>query len=72
VNERIAAPEWLVEPATRRLIAALAAAGIVARFVGGAVRDALLQRQPDGDIDLATPAPPRRSNGPASRSCRPG
>ncbi len=50
-------PAWLAEPATRRLLAALTAAGIEARFVGGCVRDALLDIEA-GDIDLATPARP--------------
>src|ERR1041384_6604243 len=45
------------EPATRAVLAALNQAGIVARFVGGCVRDALLER-PIADIDLATPARP--------------
>ena len=35
-------PPWLHEPAMQRLLAALTAAGIEARFVGGCVRDALL------------------------------
>jgi poly(A) polymerase len=48
---------WMTEPATRRLLAALDAAGIVARFVGGCVRDALLGLE-IGDIDIATPARP--------------
>ena len=47
----------MAEPPTRALLAALAAAGIEARFVGGAVRDALLDH-PIADIDLATPAKP--------------
>jgi len=50
-------PPWLAEPAVRRLLAALSAAGIEARFVGGCVRDTLLGLE-IGDIDLATPAPP--------------
>src|SRR5580704_10055686 len=45
------------EPSTRTLLAALAAAAIEARFVGGCVRDALLGRD-IADIDLATPALP--------------
>src|SRR5258707_12009329 len=45
------------EPPTRRLLEALAQAGIAARFVGGCVRDALLGR-PIADIDIATPARP--------------
>ncbi|HEY8874673.1 MAG TPA: CCA tRNA nucleotidyltransferase [Stellaceae bacterium] len=47
----------MAEPPTRVLFAALGQAGIVARFVGGCVRDALLGRQ-IADIDLATPAHP--------------
>jgi poly(A) polymerase len=52
---------WIEEPATRTLLAALAQAGIGARFVGGCVRDALIapgRGPPIGDIDLATPAHP--------------
>ena len=56
---RIAPQPWMVEPATRRLLGALSAGGIEARFVGGSVRDALLGR-PIGDIDIATPASPER------------
>lgn len=47
----------MTEPATRRVIEALARGGVAARFVGGAVRDALLGRDVV-DIDIATPAPP--------------
>ena len=47
----------MTEAPTRRVLAALAAGGIAARFVGGAVRDALMGR-PVSDIDIATPAPP--------------
>jgi poly(A) polymerase len=50
-------PPWLHEPAVQRLLAALTAAGIEARFVGGCVRDALLGLE-IGDIDVATPARP--------------
>jgi poly(A) polymerase len=62
---RIVPPQWLAEPATRALLEALAAGGVEARFVGGAVRDALLGSAATGatartDIDLATPAPPER------------
>lgn len=53
----IAPQPWMREPATRAVLAALNQAGIVARFVGGCVRDALLER-PIADIDLATPARP--------------
>jgi poly(A) polymerase len=54
---RLASAEWLQRPATRRLFAALAAAGVEARVVGGAVRNTLLGVAVD-DIDIATPAPP--------------
>jgi len=56
---RIAPQPWMVEPATCRLLGALSAGGVEARFVGGSVRDALLGR-PIGDIDIATPASPER------------
>src|SRR5262249_32957424 len=56
---RIAPQPWMVEPATRAVLATLASGGVEARFVGGSVRDALLGR-PIGDIDIATPAPPER------------
>ena len=52
-----AAPSWLAEPGTRAVLAALAARGAQARFVGGCVRDALLGRDA-GDVDIATDAPP--------------
>ena len=54
---RIAPQPWMEEPATRALLDALAQAAIAVRFVGGCVRDALLDR-PIADIDLATPARP--------------
>lgn len=53
----IADRSWLDAPATRKLVAALDAAGVEFRFVGGAVRDALLGR-PVADVDVATPAVP--------------
>jgi poly(A) polymerase len=56
---RIEPQPWMVESATLAVLDALAAVGVVARFVGGSVRDALLGR-PIGDIDIATPAPPQR------------
>ncbi|AXQ94963.1 CCA tRNA nucleotidyltransferase [Cereibacter azotoformans] len=49
--------DWIAEPATQTLCAALAAAGHRALFVGGCVRNALLGR-PVADIDLATDAVP--------------
>jgi poly(A) polymerase len=55
--DRLAPQPWMTEPATQGVLAALADAGGAARFVGGAVRDALLGR-PVGDIDIATPLSP--------------
>ena len=54
---RIAPQPWMTETPTRRVLAALAAGGAVARFVGGSVRDTLLGR-PVSDIDIATSAAP--------------
>jgi poly(A) polymerase len=57
VLRKIQPQPWMTAPQTRAVIEALAKAGIAARFVGGCVRDALLDR-PIADIDLATPARP--------------
>ncbi len=54
---RIEPPPWMNDPASRRLFAALAAGSIAARFVGGCVRNAVLDRPVD-DIDLAVDKPP--------------
>jgi poly(A) polymerase len=54
---RIALQPWMIAPATRSVLAALSDSGGAARFVGGAVRDALLGR-PVGDVDIATPLSP--------------
>jgi poly(A) polymerase len=52
---------WLRAPESRRVLAALTAAGRPARFVGGCVRDALLDPSGDpADLDLATPETPER------------
>ncbi len=62
-RSRIAPPPWLAEPATQAVLAALAAGGAEARFVGGAVRDALLEgpgTDAASEIDIATPAAPDR------------
>jgi poly(A) polymerase len=56
---RIAPQEWMTERSTRAVLDALAAGVVDARFVGGAVRDALLGLA-IGDLDIATPAPPER------------
>lgn len=50
-------PDWLAWPQTRALVAAFAKAKIPLRFVGGAVRDALLGIDVQ-DVDAATPAIP--------------
>ncbi len=62
-RSRIALPRWLKEEATQAVLAALAAGGAEARFVGGAVRDALLAgpgTDAADDLDIATPAAPDR------------
>lgn len=51
--------DWIVAPATRRVAAALTDAGYRSLFVGGCVRDTLLER-PVGDIDIATEALPEQ------------
>lgn len=50
---------WLQWPQTRALAGAFAQGGVPLRFVGGAVRDALLDL-PVKDVDAATPAPPQK------------
>lgn len=50
-------PDWMTRAETRAVMAALAAAGPAPRYVGGCVRNALLDR-PVEDIDIATPLPP--------------
>ncbi len=57
--DRLEPQPWMTEPETVAVMAALAAAGGEARFVGGCVRDALLERKV-GDIDIATHEPPER------------
>jgi poly(A) polymerase len=52
------AGDWLDHPGTQALCAALEAAGHKALFVGGCVRNALMQ-VPVADIDLATNATPQ-------------
>ncbi len=49
--------DWLDHPGTQALCAALEAAGHRALFVGGCVRNALLD-EPVGDVDLTTDATP--------------
>src|SRR5438445_12865594 len=52
-----ATPPWMSEAPVQALLAALAKGSIAARFVGGCVRDWVLER-PIGDIDLAVDKPP--------------
>ena len=57
---RVRSP-WLDAPDSRRVMAALGGDGRPARFVGGCVRDALLDpASPTVDLDLATPERPQR------------
>ena len=55
----IAPKDWMTAPATRAVMDALRADGNEARFVGGCVRDMLMNRAV-GDIDIATDAAPER------------
>jgi poly(A) polymerase len=55
--ERLAPQPWMTHPGTRAVMAALAAAGGEARFVGGCVRDALLGDEVT-DVDIATTLTP--------------
>ncbi len=48
---------WMKAPETRAVMAALTSGGGDARFVGGAIRNALLG-EPVGDVDIATPLTP--------------
>lgn len=50
-------PPWMNDAPVRTLLDALAKADIVARFVGGCVRDWVLER-PISDIDIAVDKPP--------------
>ena len=54
---RLDPARWLDRPGIARLLASLGAEHGGARFVGGAVRDALLGL-PAEDLDLATPHQP--------------
>ena len=56
---RLEPQPWMDTPQVRALFESLGRAGIVARFVGGCVRDAVLKRPFDHiDIDLAVDQPP--------------
>lgn len=54
---RLDPPAWMGVPAVGALFASLGRAGIVARFVGGCVRNTVLGREVD-DIDVAVDKPP--------------
>lgn len=56
---RIEPKPWMNAPETRAVMKALAADGGEVRFVGGCVRDSILDL-PVGDIDIATHEPPQR------------
>jgi len=56
---RIEPKPWMNAPETRAVMKALTADGGEARFVGGCVRDSILDL-PAGDIDIATHEPPQR------------
>ena len=56
---RIPTSGWLSWPETQKLVAAFDGQGDALRFVGGAVRDALLKR-PVSDVDAATTLPPQK------------
>ena len=57
--DRISPQPWMSAPETRAVVEALSAGGSEVRFVGGCLRDALLEREVT-DIDIATPDPPAR------------
>ena len=74
-DDRLDPQDWMTAPATRAVVAALAAEGATVRFVGGCVRDALLARMAateragrleDFDVDAAVEqakAEPRSQRG---------
>ncbi len=56
---QIKPPPWMTAPATRAVMAAITSDGGEARFIGGCVRDLLLDIAVK-DIDIATHEPPER------------
>ncbi len=56
----LAGARWLRDPALQKVLAALSAGGATVRVVGGAVRDALMDREV-GEVDLAIDVPPDRT-----------
>lgn len=58
----LAHARWLLARPTRQVLDALEADGTAVRFVGGCVRDTLLDPSLDMiDLDIATPTPPERN-----------
>ena len=57
--KKIKPTRWMAAPETRAVIAALAAGGEPARFVGGCVRDTVARRRVK-DVDITTPLRPER------------
>lgn len=57
MTSRLAPQPWMTAPETVAVLDALEGAGAEVRFIGGCVRDALLDR-PVNDVDLATDALP--------------
>jgi len=58
-QHRLPIQPWMNTPSVRRVMQALGAGAVDVRFVGGAVRNAVMD-QPIGDIDIATPDAPGR------------
>ena len=56
---RLSPQDWMTDPSTGAVIAALEAEGAEVRFVGGCVRNALLGL-PVADVDIATADPPEK------------
>ncbi|HXV25406.1 MAG TPA: CCA tRNA nucleotidyltransferase [Alphaproteobacteria bacterium] len=56
-KDRLTPQPWMTAPETQSVLAALGSGGAELRFVGGCVRDAVLDRA-IGDVDIATPEPP--------------
>jgi poly(A) polymerase len=55
-------PDWLQSPAVVKIFATFAAHGAPVWAVGGCVRDVLMDRQAESDIDFATPLEPGKVN----------
>lgn len=59
-SRKIKLPAAMANSKARRVMAALSAGGVEARFVGGAVRNAIM-RLPAKDVDIATPLRPEQA-----------